>query len=49
MEANDPLEAIYEEYKVPPLCKNKTMAQIRDHKEKKTRKLKSREILFVVV
>ena len=49
MEANDLWEAVEEDYEVPPLPANPTMAQIRNHKEKKTRKSKARATLFAAV
>ena len=47
--ANDLWEAVEEDYEVPPLPENPTMAQIKNHKEKKTRKSKARASLFAVV
>lgn len=49
MEANDLWEAVEEDYGVPPLPANQTMAQIRKHKEKKTRKSKASATLFAAV
>lgn len=49
MEANDLWEAVEEDYEVPPLPANPTMAQIKNHKEKKTRKSKARATLFAAV
>ena len=49
LEANDLQEAIEEDYKVPPLPANPTMAQIKNHKEKKTRKSKAKAMLFAAV
>lgn len=46
MEENDLHEAIEEDYEVPPLHFNPTMAQIRNQKEKKRRKSKARTTLF---
>ncbi|KAF3621430.1 hypothetical protein FXO37_32796 [Capsicum annuum] len=40
MEANDLWEAVEEDYEVPPLPENPTMAQMRNYTEKKTRKIK---------
>ena len=49
LEANDPWEAVEEDYEVPPLLVNPTMTQIKNHKEKKSRKLKVRATLFAAV
>ncbi|XP_060216273.1 uncharacterized protein LOC132643756 [Lycium barbarum] len=49
MEANDLWEAVEEDYEVPPLPANPTMAQIKNQKEKKTRKSKARATLFAAV
>jgi len=37
---NDPLEAVEQEYEVPPLPNNPTLAQIKNHKVRKQRKSK---------
>jgi hypothetical protein len=49
LEANDLWEAVEEDYEVFPLPNNPTMAQIRNHKEMKTRKSKARASLFAAV
>nr|KYP43259.1 hypothetical protein KK1_035314 [Cajanus cajan] len=49
LEANDLWEAVEEDYDVPPLPTNPTMAQIKHHKERKARKSKARATLFDVV
>ncbi|XP_006595372.1 uncharacterized protein [Glycine max] len=49
MEANDLWEAVEEDYEVLPLPTNPTMAQIKNQKERKTRKSKARASLFAVV
>ena len=49
MEANDLWEAVEEDYEVAPLPANPTMAQIKNHKEKKSRKSKARATLFAAV
>lgn len=49
LEALDMWEAVEEEYEVLPLPKNPTMAQIKNHKEKKTRKAKAKSCLFAGV
>ncbi|CAN4086062.1 unnamed protein product [Withania somnifera] len=49
VEANDQWEAVEEDYEVPLLPANPTMAQIRNHKEKKTRKSKARATFFAAV
>ncbi|XP_060211697.1 uncharacterized protein LOC132639253 [Lycium barbarum] len=49
MEANDLWEVVEEDYEVPPLPANPSMAQIKNQKEKKTRKSKARATLFAVV
>ena len=48
-DANDLWEAIEEDYEVLPLPTNPTMAQIKNQKERKTRKSKARASLFAVV
>lgn len=49
LEANDLWEAVEEDYVVPPLPNNPTLAQLRNHKEKKARKSKARASLFAAV
>jgi len=49
LEALDLWEAVEEDYEVPPLPNNPTMAQIKNHKEKKTRKSKAKASLFAAV
>lgn len=49
LEANDLWEAVEEDYEVLPLSDNPTMAQIKNHKERKTRKSKARATLFAAV
>ncbi|XP_047342827.1 uncharacterized protein LOC124946308 [Impatiens glandulifera] len=49
LEINDLWEAIEEEYVVPELQVNQTLAQIKNRKEKKTRKSKVRATLIVDV
>ncbi|XP_052203198.1 uncharacterized protein LOC127808672 [Diospyros lotus] len=49
MEANDLWETVEEDYEVPPLPENPTMAQIRNHKEKKQKKSKRKACLFTAV
>ncbi|RVW21330.1 Retrovirus-related Pol polyprotein from transposon RE1 [Vitis vinifera] len=49
LEALDLWEAIEEDYDVPPLPANPTMAQLKTHKEKKTRKSKAKAYLFSTV
>ena len=49
LHANDLWEAIEEDYEVSPLPQNLTTAQIKNHKEKKTRKSKTRASLFTIV
>ena len=49
LEALDLWEAIEEDYDVPPLPANPTMAQLKTHKERKTRKSKAKACLFTVV
>jgi len=39
-------EAVEEDYEVPPLPNNPTMAQLKYHKERKTRKAKAKSVLF---
>src|ERR1044072_9347850 len=49
LEANDLWEAVEEDYEVLPLPNNPTQAQIRNHKERKSRKSKARATLFAAV
>ena len=49
LQANDLWEAVEEDYEVPPLPANPTMAQIKNHREKKTRNSKARASLFAAV
>ncbi|XP_031378501.1 uncharacterized protein LOC116193898 [Punica granatum] len=49
MEGCDLWEAVEEDYEVAPLPNNPTMAQIKLHKEKKTRKAKAKSCLYAVV
>ena len=49
LKALDLWEAIEEDYDVPPLPSNPTMAQLKTHKERKTRKSKAKACLFTVV
>ncbi|RVX02815.1 Retrovirus-related Pol polyprotein from transposon TNT 1-94 [Vitis vinifera] len=49
LEALDLWEAIEEDYDVPPLPANPTMAQLKTHKERKTRKSKAKAYLFSTV
>ncbi|XP_052181787.1 uncharacterized protein LOC127794590 [Diospyros lotus] len=49
LEANDLWETVEEDYEVPPLPENPTMAQIRNHKEKKQKKSKGKACLFTAV
>ena len=49
LEALDVWEAIEEDYEVPPLPNNPTMAQLKFHKEKKTRMAKAKSCLFAGV
>ncbi|KAL4280510.1 hypothetical protein GQ457_03G037790 [Hibiscus cannabinus] len=49
LEALDLWEAVEEDYGVPPLPNNPTMAQLKTHKEKKTRKAKAKATLFAAV
>ncbi|OIT29632.1 protein trichome birefringence-like 35, partial [Nicotiana attenuata] len=49
LEALDLWEAVEEDYDVLPLPNNPTMAQIKSHKEKKTRKSKAKATLFAGV
>ncbi|RDX98814.1 hypothetical protein CR513_18215, partial [Mucuna pruriens] len=49
LEALDLWEAIEEDYEVLPLLDNPTIAQTKNHKEKKTRKAKAKPCLFVGV
>ncbi|KAF2287466.1 hypothetical protein GH714_000681 [Hevea brasiliensis] len=49
LDACDLWEAVEEDYEVPPLPGNPTMAQIKTHKEKKTKKSKVKNCLFAAV
>ena len=49
LEALDLWEAVEEDYEIPPLPDNPTMAQIKSNKEKRTKKSKAKACLFVVV
>lgn len=49
LEALDVWEAIEEDYDVPSLPNNLTMAQLKYHKERKTRKAKAKSVLFLCV
>ncbi len=49
LDALDLWEAVEEDYKVPTLPGNPTVAQIKIHKERKTRKSKAKGCLFTAV
>ena len=49
MDALDLWEAVEEDYEIPALPNNPTMAQIKAHKEKKTKKSKAKPCLFAAV
>lgn len=49
LEALDLWEAVEEDYDVPALPNNPTVAQIKTHKEKKTKKSKAKACLFAAV
>ncbi|XP_016507659.2 uncharacterized protein LOC107825324 [Nicotiana tabacum] len=49
LEALDLWEVVEEDYEIPPLPNNTTMAQIKSHREKKTRKSKAKATLFDIV
>ncbi|XP_020270878.1 uncharacterized protein LOC109846065 [Asparagus officinalis] len=49
LEALDLWEAVEEDYEVPPLPNNPTMAQIKLHKERNVRKSKAKACLFAAV
>ncbi|XP_021624982.1 uncharacterized protein LOC110624172 [Manihot esculenta] len=49
LEACDLWDAIEEDYEVPSLPENPTVAQIKTHKEKKTKKSKAKNCLFATV
>ena len=49
LKALDLWEEVEENYEVPPLLANPTIAQIKVQKEKKTRKSKAKACLFVAV
>ena len=49
LQALDVWEAIEEDYEISPLGANPTVAQMKNHKEKKTRKAKAKACLFSAV
>ena len=49
LEALDLWEVVEEDYEVPALPGNPTMAQIKNHKDRKTRKSKAKACLFATV
>ncbi|RVW89490.1 hypothetical protein CK203_043625 [Vitis vinifera] len=49
LDASDLWEAVSEEYEVPPLFDNPTMAQIKLHNERRQRKSKAKSSLFATV
>ena len=49
LDALDLWEAVEEDYEIPALPNNPTMAQIKAHKEKKTKKSKAKACLFATV
>ena len=49
LDVSDLWEAISEEYEVPPLLDNPTMAQIKLHNKMRQRKSKTKASLFAVV
>ena len=49
LDASDLWETVSEEYEVPPLSDNPTMAQIKLHNERRQRKSKAKASLFTVV
>ena len=49
LDASDLWEAVEEDYEVGPLPENPTLAQIRNHKERKQRKSKAKSCLFSAV
>ncbi|XP_052198347.1 uncharacterized protein LOC127805636 [Diospyros lotus] len=49
LEANDLWEAVEVDYAIPTLLENPTLAQLKNHKEKKLRKSKARSVLFKAV
>ena len=49
LDAKSMWEAVEEDYEVHPLPNNPTVAQIKNHKERKSRKSKAKACLFAVV
>ena len=49
LDALDLLEAVEDDYEVHPLSNNPTVAQIKNHKERKTRKSKAKACLVAAV
>ncbi|XP_015167849.1 uncharacterized protein [Solanum tuberosum] len=45
----DMWEVVEEDYEVPPLPNNPTMSQIKNHKDRKTRKSKAKACLFSAI
>jgi len=49
LEASDLWEAVEEDYEIPPLPNNPTMAQIKNYKQKRQRKSKANACLYSAV
>ena len=49
LDAKDVWEAVEEDYEVPPLPNNPTVAQMKSHNERRLRKSKAKSILFTAV
>jgi len=49
LDAMDMWEAVEEDYEVPPLPNNPTMSQIKNHKDRKTKKSKRKAYLFSAI
>jgi len=49
LEALDLCDAVQEDYEVPSLPDNSTMAQIRNNKDRRTRKAKAKMCLFAAI
>nr|KYP62304.1 hypothetical protein KK1_016831 [Cajanus cajan] len=49
LDANNVWEAVEEDYEVPPLPNNPTVAQMKSHKERKLRKSKAKSILLTAI
>ena len=49
LDANDLWEAVEDDYDVPPLQNNPTVAQMKNHKERRLKKSKAKSVLFTAI